>query len=167
MSCTILSVAEWDALHSDYKLERPDGSRWAMLGEDTGLEVVTVLDVIDLAILNRRIGAYTVSAGPTEGDFVDFADGVTRRISFITPLDWLPECDSVQTSKGGSFYLGNGYASFSGSLCPGVKRGTLTDKGEWRNGACWFFHHDHHRAHNGVEVSAPFRVYRCSESAPR
>ena len=167
MSCTIVSVAEWDALHSDYKLERPDGSRWAMLGENTGLEVVTVLDTVDLAILNRRIEAYTASAGPAEGDWVEFADSVARRVSFVTPLSWLPECDSVQTSDGGSWYFGEGYASFSGSLFPGVRRGTLTDTGEWRNGSCWFFHHDHAMAHNGVDVEAPFRVYRCFEAVPR
>src|SRR5579859_2465958 len=73
MSCRMVSVAEWDALHSDYKLVRSDGSRWAMLEENGGLELVVVLDGRDLAILNGRIEAYTSSAGPAEGDWVEFA----------------------------------------------------------------------------------------------
>lgn len=125
------------------------------------------LDERDAAIYRERFHALYRAPGPRVGDFVDFADGVTRRISFITPPEWLPECDSVQTSDDGSFYLGHGYASFSGALYPGVPHGSLEYTTEHRRGPAWFFHHDHHRASNGVDVDLDWRVFRCSLEAPR
>ena len=57
---------------------------------------------------------------------------------------------SIQTSDGGSFYLGDGYCAFSGSLYDGIPADTLTLTGETREGRVWWFHHDYHTAHNGV-----------------
>lgn len=126
-------------------------------------------DERDQAILDARIALYDAIAKPRVGDYVIFADDVTRRISHV--WDWDdddPEYPPVaQTSDGGSWYLGDGYQSFSGSLWPGVKLTTLTLTDETRRGACWFFHHDWHRAHNGVDITIPQRVYRCSLPAPR
>lgn len=127
----------------------------------------TQLDEQDTEILLRRFHAFCDKHGPREGDYVRFSDGVMRRISFITPLEWLPECDSVQTSDSGSWYLGEGYCSFSGSLFLGVKRETLRDSGERKPGRVWFFHHDYRTAHNGVETEIDFRVFNCSESSTR
>ncbi len=98
------------------------------------------------------------------GDYVEFADGVVRRVSHVHR--WEGEEELVQTSGGGSWYLGDGYASFSGSLYPSVGASTLTRTDERREGLVWFFHHDWHEAHNGVSVTVPFRVYRCSVVAP-
>jgi hypothetical protein len=123
----------------------------------------TVPDSRDEAILDRRISLLNQNDQPRVGDFVRFADGTLRRISFITPLDWMPECDSVQTSDGGSWYLGNGYASFSGGLYGGVKRETLTLTDERKLGSCWIFHHDYAQAGNGVDVKILWRVYDCTE----
>ena len=131
------------------------------------MQTATELDERDAAILAERTRLFDEAPGPREGDYVIFADGTERRVSFVTPLEWLPECDSVQTSDGGSWYLGEGYCSFSGGLYRGVKRDTLTLTDETRAGSCWFFHHNHRMAHNGVEVLIPFRVYECSEDAPR
>lgn len=123
-----------------------------------------VLDERDAAILAERTVAYDQTPGPRDGDFVSFADNVTRRISYIwrdengTPL-------SIQTSDGGSYYLGNGYVSMSGSLYSGVKPDTLTQSEEQRNGSIWFFHHDWWTAGNGIDAIMPFRVFRCSEPA--
>lgn len=131
------------------------------------IETQTLLDERDEAILLDRTRKMDEIEGPREGDFVRFADGIERRVSFVTPTEWLPECDSVQTSKGGSWYLGNHGCSFSGSLYSGVKRETLALTTEYRDGSCWFFHHDQFQAHNGVDAMATFRLYKCSEDAPQ
>jgi hypothetical protein len=120
----------------------------------------------DQAILDERIAAYDEIPGPRVGDFVVFANDVTRRISYI----WRDENDvvlSVQTSDGGSYYLGKGYVSMSGSLYNGVKAETLTETDEKRDGRVWFFHHDWSTAHNGVDTTMPFRVFTCTEPATR
>jgi hypothetical protein len=121
-------------------------------------------DERDAAILLERIAELDAVDGPRCGDFVRFADGVLRRISHL--WQWGdPTMDGAQTSDGGSWYLGHGYTSFSGSLYPIVRFPTLTLTDETRMGSVWFFHRDHHSAHNGVDVMIPFRVYECSEVA--
>jgi hypothetical protein len=124
------------------------------------------LDDRDATILAERIAMYDEIPGPRVGDFVTFADGVTRRISYI----WRDEHDvpfSAQTSDGGSYHLGNGYVSMSGGLYAGVKPETLTLTDQQRDGRVWFFHHDHWTAHNDIHVTMPFRVFSCSAHAPR
>ena len=123
-------------------------------------EAPPTMDERDRAILAERVADLQTIEGPRVGDFVIFADGVERRISH----HW---GDSVQTSDGGSWYLGDGYCNFSGSLHPGVPVDSLTSTGETKPGAVWFFHHDSWRAHNGVQASAPFRVFSCSEESTR
>jgi hypothetical protein len=39
------------------------------------------LDDRDKAILDARVAAFDPTEGPREGDYVDFTNGVTRRIS--------------------------------------------------------------------------------------
>lgn len=112
----------------------------------------------DQAILDERIAKYDSITDPRVGDFVVFADGVTRRISYL----W---GDSVQTSDGGGYYLGAGYISMSGGLHPGVPPETLTLTDEKKDGSVWFFHHDWWTADNGVYTTMPFRVYTCSREA--
>ncbi|HVX32578.1 MAG TPA: hypothetical protein VHA80_05495 [Solirubrobacterales bacterium] len=128
---------------------------------EDGTRAERFLDDRDRAIVDERMALLDARTGPRVGDFVVFADGTERRISYAWPAgDRWPA--SMQTSDGGRFYLGPSGASFSGSLHPGVSEETLTDTGETREGDAWIFHHDAHRAHNGVEFKAPFRVYRCS-----
>lgn len=122
----------------------------------------TVFDERDAAILEARKVALDEIQAPRDGDYVRFADGVERRVSYVTPADWAPECDSVQTSDGGSWYLGHGYTSFSGGLFDGVPHSSLTLTNETKPGSCWFFHHDYATADNGVDVEIPFRVYQCN-----
>jgi hypothetical protein len=123
----------------------------------------TELDDRDRDILSKRAGRFwarhtQIETLPRVGDYVDFADGVSRRVSHV--WDW--GTPSVQTSDGGSFYLGDEGCSFSGGLYPGVYTDTLTLTGETREGSVWFFHHNYATAHNGVETTMPFAVYRCS-----
>ena len=120
---------------------------------------IAALDARDSEILAERVTAYNTHAQPRVGDFVRFADGTLRRISH----DWFGE--SLQTSDGGSFYLGNGYLSFSGSLYRGISPETLTLTDETREGGAWFFHHDQHQAHSGVDVRVSLRVYACTLDA--
>ena len=126
----------------------------------------TTLDARDESILAHRQTLLDRIEGPREGDHVLFPNGTERRISFVSPDSWLPEVSAVQTSDSGSWYLGEHGCSFSGSLHPPVKHETLTLTEETRDGAVWFFHHDHARAHNGIRTVASFRVYQCNENAP-
>jgi hypothetical protein len=130
------------------------------------MTVKDALDERDRQIIWERRHSIELIEGPRVGDYVDFADGTRRRVSYI----WTDEHDnafSVQTSDGGSYYLGNGYVSMSGGLYTGVKPETLTLTEETAPGSAWIFHHDWHTADNGVGITIPFRVYRCSENAPR
>lgn len=116
-------------------------------------------DERDAEIRAARLAALNRHDGPRCGDYVEFADGVTRRISHVWP-------DGVQTSHSGSWHLGAEGCSFSGALYVSVPMTTLTRTAETRPGRVWFFHHGFMQAHNGVETDVPFRVYRCSVDAP-
>lgn len=123
-------------------------------------------DERDAEIRATRLAAFEKIPGPRVGDFIEFADGVTRRISYMT---WE---GGPQTSGGGSWYLGEGWTkeeahvSFSGSLFRSVPPDTLTLTDELRDGLVWFFHHGFAQADNAVHTEIPFRVFRCSLSAP-
>src|SRR5882724_5982120 len=139
----------------------------ALLLASTGrLDMTHSLDALDdrdSAILAERLASLPTDA-PSVGEWVRFADGTMRRVSHVWPGDWHDDgIARVQTSDGGSYYLGDGYVSMSGSLYPGVKADTLTLADDApRAGSCWFFHHDHHCASNGVDVTVPWRVWRCA-----
>jgi len=114
----------------------------------------THLDERDRAILAKRVAQRDTLKGPRVGDFVNTDDGRLVRISQIWP-------ESVQLSESGSWYLGeSGYVSFSGGLEPSFRRSELRPIDSLRGGAFWFFHHGEARAHNGVNVTIPCRVYR-------
>ena len=130
------------------------------------MTVTDALDERDRQIIWERRNSIELIEGPRVGDYVEFADGITRRVSHVWDESW-GDTSGVQTSDGGSFYLGNSYVSFSGGLYRMVKMGTLTDTGEQRPGRAWIFHHDYATADNGMDVTIPFRVYRCTENAPR
>jgi hypothetical protein len=114
------------------------------------------LDDRDLESFADRAAKLAVTLDPQVGDFIEFADGIMRRISYIWHLD---DGNRAQTSDGGSFYLGDGYVSFSGSLYPGVPVSSLNAANLMGPGRVWIFHHDHHTAHNRVEFFVPFRVW--------
>ncbi len=128
-----------------------------------------VFDERDAEIRAQRLAAFDKLKGPRCGDYIEFANGVTRRVSYLW-RDITPE--GVQTSAGGSWYLGTGwtedeaYVTFSGSLYRSVPPESLTLTDEKRDGSVWFFHHNRSQAHNGVHTEIPFRVFRCSLPAP-
>jgi hypothetical protein len=122
------------------------------------------IDDRDRALIAERLTALDVWEGPRVGDYVDFPGDIVRRISHI----WRVEpVEQIQTSDpGGSFYLGHGFCSFSGSLYRSIPADTLTLTEETREGAVWMFHHNFWMADNGVYFSVPFRVYRSTATAP-
>ena len=91
-----------------------------------------VTDERDAQIVAARAETYDTLHGPRVGDFVTFADGVTRRISHVWPAGWnedgvarlqtsdLPGGDKPMYS--GSYYLGDGYISYSGGLHASLRR---------------------------------------------
>jgi len=123
------------------------------------------LDSEDRRILAKRTALFNRQKGPRVGDFIVFADEVTRRIARVEPENGSPDR---------SVYLSDAY--FYLSEKEGVLHNTrlhrpvqirhmeLTDKR--RTGSAWTFHHGISTEHNGVNVEIRFRVYRCSELAP-
>lgn len=126
------------------------------------------LDDRDCTIIADRVAQLDGQPRVRVGDYVDFADGVTRRVSHV--YEAASECDlqaSVQTSDDGSFYLDSGRVTFSGSLYPGVPTEALTLTRERRRGRIWIFHHDRWGAYNRVSSQIEFRVFACARPAPR
>ena len=124
------------------------------------------LDERDAAIRTERIQLLDAIEGPRVGDYILFRGGIVRRISHVWDFGDGDEPE-YQTSDGGSWHLGDGYCSFSGSLYPAVKRSTLIATEPKKSGVVWFFHHDHWCANNGVQTEMDFRVYACTEEATK
>ena len=110
-------------------------------------------DFKDQAIAELRIGEWNKDPDPRVGDYVIMPDGSYERFSYRWD-------EGLQTSRGGSFYLGTGYSSFSGGLNPSIPNEKIQRIPEIRVGVFWFFHHDYATAHNSVGVRAECRVYR-------
>lgn len=122
-------------------------------------------DPRNVEIIERRVAKLDAREGPRVGDYVRFADGTLRRCSY----HWSDDAGwdgGMQTSDGGSFYLGEGYVSMSGSLYSCVPTDSLKPTDETRPGSVWIFNHDMHRAHNGFNFEIPFRVFTCDLPAP-
>lgn len=121
------------------------------------------IDARDETILAERTAALNEVDGPRCGDYLRMPDGELLRVAHVYPGDWdawhdvQPNCP--RHGGEGSFYLGRGYISYSGSLDPVIQAYRLTLSDETRAGSCWFFHHDYHAASNGVTVAIPFRIY--------
>jgi len=119
-----------------------------------------MLDAKDQELLAERIRRRDAIPGPRIGDFVKLQDGTLRRFTY----NW---GDRIQTTLPGvshcssSFYLDStGLASFSGSLDDPIPISELhLIEGTVQDGHFWMFHHNVQRAHNGVDVVAPCRVF--------
>lgn len=120
----------------------------------------TTLDERDAAILAKLRAKWDTVDGARVGDYVRMLDGSLRRFTH----DW---GDSIQTTCGPShpcagdqsFYFYGRTMSFSGSLDSAIPAQSLRDTGQVKDGSAWFFHHGEARAHNGVTVMVPCRVY--------
>jgi hypothetical protein len=127
-------------------------------------EINPTLSDNNLRILSERLAAFDTITSPRVGDYIRLQDGDLRRFTH----DW---ADGLQTTVqrgkdhySASFYLsGNGYADFSGSLDPVINRDKIHGTSETEIGGFWFFSDDQVRAHNGVQVRIPCRVYEYRE----
>ena len=119
------------------------------------------LDELDTEILIKRAIAFMAHDKPRVGDFVDFSNGVTRRICLFH------ETEELQTADidAGSFFLYEGSASFSGTLCGCIPIAELIRTEEVRMGKFWFFHHGEVKAYNGVRFVSPCRVWKTALEA--
>lgn len=117
-------------------------------------------DERDEELVHKRMQRLNAIAGPRVGDYVVFTDDVTRRISHV----WEGH---AQTSDQGSYYLGDGYVSMSGSLHPGVPVHALTLTSERKPGLCWVFHRNWPLKDAGVYAMPEWRVYHAACEAPR
>ncbi len=114
----------------------------------------THLDEDDRVILAARTIQRDAQEGARVGDYVVMGDGRLVRISYLWPYH-------AQVSESGSWYLDvGGHVDFLGTLEAGVPRSELELTAGSLDGLFWFFHHDEHRAHNGVPVTVLCRVYR-------
>jgi len=110
-------------------------------------------------ILSDRMAAFNRRAGARVGDWLKL-DPPDPRCPAYTRFthDW---GDSIQTGgQDGSFYLGNGYLSYSGGLDPGISHGDLLLTDDVKEGSCWFFDGDMSGAGRGVGFRVPMRVFK-------
>jgi len=116
----------------------------------------TDLDDRDEDILFERVTRRARIKGPRVGDFCILKSGEVRRFTH----DWDDGLQITVKDQAGSFYFdASGLLDYSGSLDPIIKKANLKERVELREGAVWFFHHNEHRAHNGVRALIPCRVY--------
>lgn len=90
---------------------------------------------------------------PRVGDFIIMPDGSYERAAYV----WE---DGIQTCISGSFALGNGYATMSGSLNPSIPKDRIVNTGEKKEGTFWTFHRDMWHADNGIGIKCACRVFR-------
>ena len=119
------------------------------------------LDERDTAIALERVQQRLASAHPAQGDYI-LMDGEYHRIAY----DWGDGLYQFECGAG-SYYLGNGYASHSGGLEPGVRLPSLKPAGQKR-APYWFFHHDmkRSRARGEPERSDPCVDHGLASVAP-
>jgi hypothetical protein len=111
-----------------------------------------VFDAVDYEIVQKRLRLWNENPRPRVGDWLVYPDGTGKRFSH----DW---GNGLQVSAGGSFYLGNGWVEFSGSLDPSIPDAQIKPTDRTLYGTVWIFHHNDARAHNGVVTDIPCRVY--------
>lgn len=121
------------------------------------------LDPQDQKILIERQAMFTARTEPKQGDFIRFADGSIKRMAHV--WKYIGEESDIQPTAGRgdqSFYLGEGYMSFSGGLDSAIPAHKFTRTNETMPGWCWFFHHDWPKAHNGINVQILCPVWECA-----
>ena len=111
----------------------------------------------DTSILTARQGLRDQIQGPRTGDFVSMKDGTLRRFTH----DWGDAIQVISTLTGcQGFYLHHtGHLDYSGGLDAAILETRPRPTGKMKPGGAWLFHHDAHRAHNGIDVTLPCRVF--------
>jgi hypothetical protein len=98
---------------------------------------------------------------PIEGDLVEAPDGSLRRIAHVhhhkgNITEWQPSTPAFFT---GSYFMGKGCSSFSGSL-DRVKTSHLEPTNRSSLVFCWTWHHGHVGAHQGVHFLVNTRIWK-------
>lgn len=119
---------------------------------------MTAIDGTNLNILKNRMELYNKKAGVRVGDWLKLPYGLYTRFTH----DW---GEDIQTGGSHGFYLGNGYASYSGSLDSSISKTVLLPTNEIKSGSVWFFDKDISGAGRGVDFEADFRVFELKEGA--
>lgn len=122
------------------------------------------LDDRDRQLAGLRLAALACQPAPQVGEIVAGAgeEGDRRRIAYVWEAEQAPSgawLALVQFADGGSFYLGDGYCSFSGAL-DSSESFALQVAPETVLASAWIFHHDHPGAGRGVDFLGIFRVWQ-------
>jgi len=107
-----------------------------------------------LILANRQVQLDRVE-GIKVGDSVIDGDKTLRAAH-----DWGDSVQLTDGTYGASFYLSDGYVTFSGGLNPGIDKSRFIATNETRKGPVWFFSQNCVMAHNGFHTEAMFRVWR-------
>lgn len=110
-------------------------------------------------ILLTRYTALNKQQGARVGDFLKLTPPDPRCPNYTRfTHDW---GDTIQTggTVGGSYYLANGFLSYSGGLDPGIATADLILTDEVKDGHVWFFDEDISGAGRGLTFDAQMRVF--------
>jgi len=99
------------------------------------------------AILAEKEKAFDAIPGPRIGDFYINENNYSRFTH-----DWGDSIQSQYENINGSFYLGNGYVSYSGGLSPAISKVDLELTNGVKEGVFWFFNENMAMANNGIKV---------------
>jgi hypothetical protein len=109
----------------------------------------------NIEILNERVTNFNnmSSLVPRVGDYLKLDKRQYTRFTHA----WF---DGIQAGgEAGSYYLGDGYCSYSGGLTEIISYEKIKLTKKTKTGLVWFFNNDWHEAHNGVHFEIEFRVY--------
>ena len=117
-------------------------------------------DLRNIAILETRMKQYNAIPGARVGDWIREPDGRMTRATH----DWNDDGETCETIQHGgnensSYYLGDGYLSYSGGLDSGIKKCWLRETAEKKDGCVWIFDHGFAGAGRGVGFVVEFRVF--------
>jgi hypothetical protein len=126
---------------------------------------------VNAEILERRQQLILDRPEPQVGDWVIFND-CERRISHIWRYGEDGEIDAIenwgiQTSQPWtSYYLGEGYIQFSGSLYMSIDAVHLEATDHLRLADVWFFNRGWPSAHCGRSFKCNFKVWKVDQDGP-
>ena len=117
-------------------------------------------------ILKNRMEKLNEKKGARNGDFLKLPNGKYTRFTHDWGDSLQTGCLRIANESGncGSFYLGSGSMSYSGSLDPAIDRSKLKLTDEIKLGRVWFFNNGEARAHNGIDFDVPLRVFELVEA---
>ena len=116
-------------------------------------------NIANYRIFAARETAYNKIDGVRVGDYIRHKDGTVSRATYL--WDFPDMSPSVQDGGGSaSFYLGDGYISYSGGLHQSIDISTLRQTAELKDGVIWFFKNGFQSCGNGIDYRMKFRVFQ-------